>query len=46
MLAYCLAIAVRSCGVSPWPKSRSNSFRGSDSMGSGVVGVLNEMVAP
>ena len=45
MLEYCLAIAFRSCGVSPWPNSRSNSLRGSDSIGSGVVGVLKEMVA-
>jgi hypothetical protein len=46
MLANCLVIALRSCTVSPCPKSRSNSFRGSDSIGSGVVGERNEMVAP
>ena len=46
MLAYCFAIAFRSCGVSPWPNSRSNSLRGSASIGSGVVGVRNEIVLP
>ena len=44
MLAYCLTSALRSCGVSPWPNSRWNSLRGSVSIGSGVVGVRNEIV--
>ncbi len=46
MLQYCCAMALRSCGVSPWPNSRSNSLRGSASIGSGVVGVRNEIVPP
>jgi hypothetical protein len=32
--------------VSPWPKSRWNSLRGLNSIGSGVLGVRNEIVAP
>ncbi len=36
----------RSSGVSPWPNSRWNSLRGLNSIGSGVDGVRNEIVAP
>jgi hypothetical protein len=41
-----VAIARRSSGESPCPNSRSNSFRGSLSIGNGIVGVRNEMVLP
>ena len=44
MLVNCFDSVFRSCGVSPCPNSRSNSLRGFVSIGSGVVGVRNEMV--
>ena len=42
--AYCFDNRARSAALSPWPNKRMNSFRGSISIGRGVVGVRNEIV--
>jgi len=41
---YCFDSRARSAAFSPWPNRRMKSFRGSLSIGSGVVGVRNESV--
>ena len=43
-LVYSLEIASRSAGVVPRPKIFSNALRGSNSIGSGVDTVRNEIV--